>query len=197
MIERNLQLRTRMVYTHTHTHTHIYIYIYIYIIYQTWNHFFFLFVFRAQVLTECSTPRKFEQMVSNLLLKSYQSHEEVICLYLLYYFQFIYFNWRLIQYCSGFCHTLTWISHGCTCGPHPEPPSHLPPHPIPQGGPSALALSALFHALNLDWWSISCMVIYMFQCYSLKSSHPHLLPHSPKVCVFFAVSHIVSLLPSF
>jgi len=30
---------------------------------------------------------------------------------------FIYFNWRLItlQCCSGFCHTLTWISHGCTC----------------------------------------------------------------------------------
>ena len=29
----------------------------------------------------------------------------------------IYFNWRLItlQYCSGFCHTLTWISHGYTC----------------------------------------------------------------------------------
>ena len=27
--------------------------------------------------------------------------------------KFIYFNWRLItlQYCSGFCHTLTWISH--------------------------------------------------------------------------------------
>ena len=46
----------------------------------------------------------------------------------------IYFNWRLItlQYCSGFCHTLTWISHGCTCVPQAEPPSHLPPHPIPQ-----------------------------------------------------------------
>ena len=27
-----------------------------------------------------------------------------------------------------------------------------------------------------------CMIIYMFQCYSLKSSHPHLLPQSPKVC---------------
>ena len=28
----------------------------------------------------------------------------------------IYFNWRLItlQYCGGFCHTFTWISHGCT-----------------------------------------------------------------------------------
>ena len=100
-------------------------------------------------------------------------------------FKLIYlFNWRLItlQYCSGFCHTLTWISHGCTCGPHPEPPSHLPPHPIPQGHPSALALSALSHASNLDRWSISHMVIYMFQCYSLKSSHPRLLPQSPKVC---------------
>ena len=30
--------------------------------------------------------------------------------------EFIYFNWRLItlQYFSGFCQTLTWISHGCT-----------------------------------------------------------------------------------
>ena len=36
-----------------------------------------------------------------------------------YSFLFIYFNWRLItlQYCDGFCHTLTWISHGCTCVP--------------------------------------------------------------------------------
>ena len=66
--------------------------------------------------------------------------------------------------------------------PHPESPSHLPPHPIPQGHLSAPALSTLSHALNLDWWSVSHMVIYMFQCYSLKSSHPHLLPQSPKVC---------------
>ena len=96
---------------------------------------------------------------------------------------YFFFNWRLItlQYCGGFCHTLTWVSHGWTCVPHPEPPSHLPPHPIPLGCPSAPALSALFHASNLDWWSISHMVIYMFQCYSLKSSHPHLLPQNPKV----------------
>ena len=32
-----------------------------------------------------------------------------------------------------FCHTFTWICHGCTCVPHPEPPCHLPPHPIPLG----------------------------------------------------------------
>ena len=32
-------------------------------------------------------------------------------------FSFIFISWRLItlQYCSGFCHTLTWISHGFTC----------------------------------------------------------------------------------
>ena len=97
---------------------------------------------------------------------------------------FIYFNWRLItlQYCSDFCHTSTWISHGCTCVPHPELPSHLPPHPIPQGHPSAPALSILSHASNLDWRSISHMVIYMFQCSSLKSSHPRLLSQSPIVC---------------
>ena len=35
---------------------------------------------------------------------------------------------------------------------------------------------------NLDWRSISHMLVYMFQCYSVKSSHPHLLPQSPKVC---------------
>ena len=38
---------------------------------------------------------------------------------------------------SGFCHTLTWISHGYTCIPHPDPPSHLPLHLIPLGLPSA------------------------------------------------------------
>ena len=40
-------------------------------------------------------------------------------------------------YCSGFCHTLKWISHEFTCVPHPDPPSHLPLHPIPLGLPSA------------------------------------------------------------
>ena len=100
------------------------------------------------------------------------------------FFKLIYFNWRLItlQYCSGFCHTLTWISHGCTCVPHPEPPSHFPPHPIPQGHPSAPALSTQSHASNLDWRSVSHMIIHMFQCYSLKSSHRRLLPQSPKDC---------------
>ena len=61
-------------------------------------------------------------------------------------------------------------------------PSHLPPHPTPQGHPSAPALSTLTHTSNLDWWSASHMIIYRFQSYSLKSSHPHLLPQNPTVC---------------
>ena len=51
--------------------------------------------------------------------------------------------------------------------------------------PSAPALSTLSHASNLDWWSISHMVIYMFQCYSLKSSHPRLLSESKSLFFFF------------
>ena len=96
-----------------------------------------------------------------------------------YFLKFILIG-GLLQYCGGFCHT--WISYGCTCVPHPVSPSHLSPYPIPQGHPSALALSALSHASNLDWWPIPHMIIYMFQCYSLKSSHTCLLPQSPKVC---------------
>ena len=47
---------------------------------------------------------------------------------LIFFFFFTFISWRLIilQYCSGFCHTLTWISHGFTCVAHLELPSHLP-----------------------------------------------------------------------
>ena len=59
------------------------------------------------------------------------------------FFSFVFISWRLLtlQYCGGFCHTLTWISHGFTCAPHPDPPSRLPPHPLPLGLPSAPAPS--------------------------------------------------------
>ena len=81
-------------------------------------------------------------------------------------------------------------SHESAMGVHvslilnPPPTSlpNFPPHLITLGCPSALALSALFYALNLDWASISRMVLYIFQCCSLRSSHPRLFPQSPKVC---------------
>ena len=48
-----------------------------------------------------------------------------------FFLSFVYFNWRLItlQYCGGFCHTLTSISRGCICVPHPEPPPTSLPIP--------------------------------------------------------------------
>ena len=73
-----------------------------------------------------------------------------------------------------FCNTLTWICHGCPCVPHPEPHSHLPPHPIPLGHPSAPALSTL----------VSCIVPGLaihFTYDNLRVSMPfsHILPTSP------------------
>ena len=92
--------------------------------------------------------------------------------YFLFYFTILYW----------FCHTLTWIRHGCTWVPNPEPPSHLSPHIIPLGHPSAPAPSILHPVSNLDWRFISYMMLYVFQCHSPKSSHPLPLPQSPKVC---------------
>ena len=58
----------------------------------------------------------------------------------------------------------------------------LPPHIISLDHPRAPAPSILYPALNIDWWFISYMIVYMFQCHSPKSSHPLPLPQSPKVC---------------
>ena len=91
---------------------------------------------------------------------------------------------------------------GVHVSPIPDTPLHLPPHPIPLGCPSTPALSALFHASNLDWASISHMVIYMFQCCSHKSSHPRLpllLLHCLQVSCSDVLSSlrpsVISLLP--
>ena len=56
-----------------------------------------------------------------------------------------------------------------------EAPSHLLLQSISPGCHRAPALGALHHTSNSHWLSILDMVMYIFQCYSLKSSHP-LLP---------------------
>ena len=72
----------------------------------------------------------------------------------------------------------------CVCVPHPECSSHLPPHPIPLGHPSAPALSTLYHASNLDWWFVSHVIVYMFQCHS--PDHPTLaLSHRVQKTVLY------------
>ena len=61
-----------------------------------------------------------------------------ICLFFFFYFTILYW----------FCYTSRWIHHGCTCVPHPEPPSHLPPRTIPLGHPSAPASSTLLSCIK-------------------------------------------------
>ena len=109
-------------------------------------------------------------------------HLYFLCFFL--NFKFIYFNWRLItlQYCTGFAIHQHESTMGAHVFPILNPPSHLPPHAIPLGHPSAPAPSILYPASNLEWQFISYMILYMFQCHSPKSSHPLPLPQSPKDC---------------
>ena len=69
-------------------------------------------------------------------------------------------------------------------GIHVSPPSGSPFHllPLPLGCCRAPTLGALLLALNFHWSSVLHMVMYLFQCCPLQSSHPCLLPLSPKVC---------------
>ena len=102
------------------------------------------------------------------------------CLVLLFFL--IYFNWKIItlQYYDNFCHTSIYISHRHTfilCILNP-PPSH----PTPPGCHRAPAMGAS-HIKHAQF--ILHIVIYMFQCYSLKSSHLLLLPLSSKVCSLY------------
>ena len=102
------------------------------------------------------------------------------------FFKLIYFNYMLItlQNCSGFCHTLTWISHGCTCVPHPEALFYLPPHHIPQGQPSAPALSTLSHASK----QVSFRII-VFSRYMPRSGDAKLYDNS--IFSFLRNCHVV------
>ena len=106
-----------------------------------------------------------------------------LCLLIVFtsiFFNFIlFFNFTILYW---FCHISTWIYHRYTHVPHPEPSSLLPPRTIPLGHPGAPAPSIQYHALNLDWWLVSYMILYMFQCHSPKSSHPLPLPQNPKDC---------------
>ena len=100
-----------------------------------------------------------------------------------FFFSFI-FSSRLItlQYCSGFLPYIDmnqpWI-YMCSPSRSPLPPPS-PSHP--SGSSQCTSPEQLSHASNLGWWSVSPLIVYMFQCYSLRISHPCLLPQSPKVC---------------
>ena len=99
-----------------------------------------------------------------------------------------------LQYCSGFCHTLTQISHGCTCFPHPELP--LPP-PSPSHPSGSSQCSSPEHP-------VSCIEPGLAICFTYDNIHVSLLFFSSHptlafshrvqktvlyICVSFAVFH--------
>ena len=73
---------------------------------------------------------------------------------------FFFFNWRLItlQY---FCHTFTWISHGCTCVPHPD-------HPTPS------YLSGSSHCTSPEC-PASCIKPGLAICFTYENIHGSML----------------------
>ena len=67
----------------------------------------------------------------------------------------------------------------CSPSRYPLPPPS-PSHP--SGSSHCTSPEHLSRASNLGWWSVSPLIVYLFQCCYLRSSHPRLLPQSPKVC---------------
>ena len=57
-------------------------------------------------------------------------------------------------------HDLTWISHGFTCVPHPDPPSHLPLYPIP---------FLWVFPVHQPWALVSCIQPGLVICLTLDS----------------------------
>ena len=113
-----------------------------------------------------------------------------------FFFPFIFISWRLItlQYCSGFCHTLTWISHGFTCIPHPEPP------------PTCLSTRFFWvFPVHQAWALVSCIQPGLVICFTLDNIHVSMLfsrniPPSPSprvqksvlyMCLFFCFAYRV------
>ena len=66
------------------------------------------------------------------------------------------------------------------CSPFWSPlPPPSPSHP--SGSSQCTSPKHLSHASILGWWSVSPLIVYLFQYCSLRISHPRLLPQSLKV----------------
>ena len=105
-----------------------------------------------------------------------------------FFFPFIFISWRLItlQYCSGFCHTSTWISHGFTCITIPIP------------SPAFLSIPSLWvFPVHQPWALVSntCFNAVLSEHPTLAFSH-RVQKSVLYICVSFPVLHI-GFLPAF
>ena len=114
---------------------------------------------------------------------------DFILFYCFQFYLFIYFYFIILYW---FCHTLTWIRHGCTCVPHPEPP---PPPPSPSHPSGSSQCTSPKHP-------VSCIepgLVICFTCDNLHVSMPfsQIIPPSPsptesKRLFFTSVSLLLS-----
>ena len=96
---------------------------------------------------------------------------------------FFFYLWWILSYIEM---KQPWV-YMCSPSQSPLPP---PSPPVPCRFSQCTRSERLSHASNLGWWSVSPYIIYMFQCCSLETSHPCLLPQSLKdcsinLCLFF------------
>ena len=111
---------------------------------------------------------------------------------------FFFFNlWSILSYIEM---KQPWV-YMCSPSRSPLPP---PSPPVPSRFSQCTRSEHLSHASSLGWCSVSPQIIHMFQCSSLETSHPRLLPQSLKDCsinlclfFFFSVLHIGLSLTSF
>ena len=96
-------------------------------------------------------------------------------------FHFLLLLFFLVLY--WFCHISTWIRHGCTRVPHPEPPPTSLPIPsvwvMPVHQPGAPCI------MHRTWTGISFHIWY-YTCFNAilpnHPTHSRPLPQSPKDC---------------
>ena len=80
-----------------------------------------------------------------------------------FFFNFIYFNWRLItlQYCSGFSHPLTWIQVASVVSdsmrPHRQQPTRLPHSWDSPGKITGVGCHFLLQCMKVKVKSPSCV----------------------------------------
>ena len=139
---------------------------------------------------------KWDRMNQKLALRDSSSRSSGNA-YIILFFSFIFISWRLItlQYYSGFCHTLTLISHGFTCIPHPDPP------------PTSLSTHFLWvFPVHQARTLASCIQPGLVICFTLDNIHVSMMfswniPPSPSptelkdcsihLCLFFCFAYRV------